>query len=344
MRRSDGSVAALGHTNRSPTLPGLTEAFRAQPLIERSLNHIDHGFRAPPPWHMDIIMIKTILVPTSGSDTDTRVFDAAYSIARPLGAHLKFFHVRLSACEAAVRTRHVEFCVGPAINEALHDLERHQKERSAAVVDRVRGFCAAHGIALRQTPGLPPTVTAEFVEETDQAEARLLTQARHSDLLILGRPSHFDLMPYDLIETLLLGSGRPIIIAPDSPPAQPSGTVVVAWQETPAAARALSAALPLLKQAHRVVLLNVAELGERTASDLDQVARQLSWHGILVETKYLEGTPTTAKQILLQAMSELNPALLVVGGYSHRPLHETIFGGVTVSLLARAEMPILMMH
>ncbi len=54
-------------------------------------------------------------------------------------------------------------------------------------------------------------------------------------------------MPYYLIETLLLGSGRPILIAPDSRPAQLSGTIVVGWQETPAAARALTAALPLMK-------------------------------------------------------------------------------------------------
>ncbi len=65
-------------------------------------------------------MIKTILVPTSGNDTDQRVFAIALSIARPLGAHIEFFHVRLSACEAAVHSPHVEFCVGPAISNALH--------------------------------------------------------------------------------------------------------------------------------------------------------------------------------------------------------------------------------
>jgi nucleotide-binding universal stress UspA family protein len=289
-------------------------------------------------------MIKTILVPTSGSDTDQRVFATALSIARPLGAHIEFFHVRLSAYEAAVHTPHVEFCVGPAINNALDNLERSQGQQSTKALEHANMFCSTHEIALRATPSITPSVTAEIVEEVDHAESRLLAHARHSDLLVLGRPRHADLMPYDLIETLLLGSGRPIVIAPESLPAQPSGTIVVGWQETPAAARALSAALPLLKIANRVVLMNVGESEAGTSADLDRVAKQLSWHGIFAETKHALGAPKTATQVLLQAASDLNPELLVVGGYNHRPLQESIFGGATRLLLEHAETPIFMMH
>lgn len=289
-------------------------------------------------------MIKTILVPISGSDTDARVFSAALSVARPLGAHLKFFHVRLSACEAAIRTRHVEFCVGPAINSALHALEQHEAERSETALEKAEAFCAIEGISLRDSPSVTATVTAEILEETDQAESRLLTHARHSDLLVLARPAHEDLMPYYLIETLLLGSGRPILIAPDSRPAQRSGTIAVAWQETPAAARALTAALPLMKCAQRVVLINVGEPHSATHRDLDLVAAQLSWHGIFAEVRHLTGAPKSASQVLLQSALDLNPEVLVVGGYSHRPLQEMIFGGVTRELLAQAETPIFMMH
>jgi nucleotide-binding universal stress UspA family protein len=289
-------------------------------------------------------MIKTILVPTSGSDTDQRVFATALSMARPLGAHIEFFHVRLSTCEAAVHTPHVEFCVGPAITNALDNLDRRQAEQSAKALDHAKTFCSSHEIAFRDTPSISASVTAEIVEEIDHAESRLLARARHSDLLVLGRPRYADLMPYDLIESLLLGSGRPVVIAPESLPARPSGTIVVAWQETPAAARALSAALPLLKLANRIVLINVGESEAGTSSDLDRVAKQLSWHGVFAETKQLLGAAKSATQVLLQAASDLNPELLVVGGFSHRPLQESIFGGATRSLLEHAETPIFMMH
>lgn len=289
-------------------------------------------------------MIKTILVPVSGSDTDTRVFSTALAVARPLAAHIKFLHVRLSACEAAIRTRHVEYCMGPAINSALHALEKDQAKRSETAIGHAEAFCTIEGIALRDSPGVTATVSAEIIEETDQTESRLLAHARHSDLLVLGRPAHADLMPYYLIETLLLGSGRPILIAPDSRPAQPSGTIVVGWQETPAAARALTAALPLMKCAQRVVLVNVGEPHTATPQDLEGVAEQLSWHGVNVEIRHLTGGSKSASQILLQSASDLNPEILVVGGYSHRPLQEMIFGGVTRAFLAQAETPIFMMH
>jgi hypothetical protein len=110
---------------------------------------------------MEKFMIKIILVPTSGSDTDARVFSAALSIARPLSAHLQFFHVRLSACEAAVRTRHVEFCVGPAINSALNFLDKDQAVRSGTAIERARAFCAKEGVPFRDRPSTSHTVTAE---------------------------------------------------------------------------------------------------------------------------------------------------------------------------------------
>jgi nucleotide-binding universal stress UspA family protein len=119
---------------------------------------------------------------------------------------------------------------------------------------------------------------------------------------------------------------------------------VVGWQETPAAARALSAALPLMKCAQRVVPVNVGEPHSATPRDLDRVAAQLSWHGVFAEVRHLSGTPRSAPQVLLQSTSDLNPEILVVGGYSHRPLQEMILGGVTRALLAQAETPIFMMH
>jgi nucleotide-binding universal stress UspA family protein len=185
-------------------------------------------------------MIKTILVPTSGTQTDESVFATALGVARPLAAHLDFYHVRLSVCEAAVRLPHVQFCVGPAIRHAIEDLEQRDHRLSAAASKHFEDFCADNKVGVRGAPIAVDGVTAQRLEETDQAERRLLFHARHRDLVVIGRPHTSDLMPFNLIEVLLMGSGRPIVIAPDSKPAEISGTIVVAWKETPEAARALA--------------------------------------------------------------------------------------------------------
>jgi len=60
--------------------------------------------------------MATILVPTSGTQTDVNVFATALALAEPLRAHMQFYHLRLTPCEAAERSPHVDFCVGAGIS------------------------------------------------------------------------------------------------------------------------------------------------------------------------------------------------------------------------------------
>jgi nucleotide-binding universal stress UspA family protein len=290
-------------------------------------------------------MIKTVFVPTSGSDTDARVFATALALARPLGAHLRFFHLRLSACEAAVRFRHVEFCAESAVNDALRRLEERDADLSATAARHVNDFCAANDIPLRTTTGKSFGLSAQFLEETDDAEARFIAHSRHSDLIVMGRPLHQDLMPFNLIEKLLLGSGRPIVIADDSPHigAAPD-TIVIAWKDTPQTARAVGAAMPLLEMADKVAIVHVAEPDSPVTNGLDLLAEELSWHGISTEVRVSRNPLAHAPGILQSIASEFNADLLVVGAYGRGPWREAVFGGVTTALIDHAECPVFMMH
>jgi nucleotide-binding universal stress UspA family protein len=289
-------------------------------------------------------MIKTIFVPASGTETDVSVFAAALAAARPLGAHMDFYHVRLSACEAAIRSPHVQFCVGATISDALGQLEKRDENLSSAASRHFAEFCEANKVAVVQEPSAVDQVSASWVEETDQAERRLMFRARHSDLVVLGRQHSKDLMPYDLIELLLMGSGRPILIAPDSITTKVTGTVVVGWKETPQAAHALAAAIPLLKRAQRVVLVSVEEDDAATIGSLGHLAQQLKWQGIAAEANFIAGRSKHASAQLAKVASELRADLLVVGGYEHRPMREAVWGGVTRALIEHAELPVFMMH
>lgn len=289
-------------------------------------------------------MIKTILVPVSGTQTDGCVFAAAFAVARPLAAHLDFYHLRLSVCEAAVRSPHVQFCIGPALGDALDSLKRRDANLAASAAMHFKDFCEEKGVTIQRAPAAVPVVTAHWVEETDDAEKRLMLHARHSDLIVLGRQHTNDLMRYGLIEWLLMGCGRPILIAPDVCKSGSMDTVVVGWKETPEAARALAVAMPLLRQAARVVLLSVEEDNAADVEALVSLAQQLKWHGFSAETRCIAGKSKHASTELAQAAAELRADLLVVGGYGHKPLRESVFGGVTRALIERADLPVLMLH
>lgn len=290
-------------------------------------------------------MIKKILVPTSGGHNDDKVFATALSVARPFAAHLEFYHVRLSDCEAAVRSRHVEFCIGAAMTDALKHLHQREAALSMGALKHFEAFCEANEIPIGVEPAPVGNgaISAHFEQETDVAEARLISHARHSDLIVLARPRGLGVLPLNLIEILLLRAGRPVIIAPDGPPRCLGHTVVVGWRETAEAARSLGSAIPLLQWAERVVLVSVAESQEE-APALEEVKYQLAWHGVDAETCVRPGKRNSACDQLLQTVQELGADLLVVGGFGHGPVREALFGGVTHSIIEHAECAVFVMH
>jgi hypothetical protein len=210
---------------------------------------------------MEAETIKTVLVPSSGRPTDDAVFATALAIAQPMAAHLVYYHLRFTECEAAVRTPHLQFCRGRALTNALESLREQSDRLSATARKHFETFCEENEIAVRTVPTAVGSVSASCTEEIDQPDARLMFHARHSDLVVVGRPHNPDLMPTNLIESLLMGCGRPLVIAPDFAPASVTGTIMVRWREVPEASRALGAAMPLLRQARRVVLVGIAEHG-----------------------------------------------------------------------------------
>jgi len=285
-----------------------------------------------------VAMIKTLFIPASGSDTDHSVFGTAHAIGAACAAHLRFHHIHLSAGTAAPFAPHVDFAVGRGIAAALEELQQSCETLAVNAFAHYRTFCETRQIPMQITPDESRGVTASWSEDTNASVSRLLIHARHSDISVLGRPRNRDFMPSALIETLLTRSGRPIVLAPDSDAPQSIKTVVVGWKETPEAARALTAAMPLLEQASRVVLLSVAEDGAASESALTDLASQLVWHGVSPEVRVCPAGE------LQTAAAQFHPDLVVVGGFGHGQFRERMFGGVTQSLIYGAPFPVFMMH
>jgi nucleotide-binding universal stress UspA family protein len=288
--------------------------------------------------------IRNIFVPVSGSETDREVISMAFAVAQSLQAHLEFLHLRLSLAQAAVNAPHVDFCLGQGLRDSLDHLQRQQSNLSVSAIHYVQQFCSEHAIELLTEPRFADTMTASCIEEADQSADRLLFHARHCDLTILGRAQHHDCMPRTLIDDLLVGSGRPLLLVPHKAGHDLLDTVVVGWKETANAARALAAALPLLRRARRVVLVNIAEDNGTGPAALDHMSRQLAWHGIQAEVRRFGDGIAPAAELLPRIASDLKAGLLVVGGFGHSQMRETIFGGVTRTLLDGAQLAIFIMH
>jgi nucleotide-binding universal stress UspA family protein len=288
--------------------------------------------------------MKSFLVPIGGSDTDEPVLETALAAARPFAAHLQFLHVRVGVGQAAQHTPHLEFASGPALRDALMQLETQSQTRSAAAVQHVLDFCARSQIEFSGAPGRSQGVTAICREEKGGTLDRVMFHARHSDLVVMGRSRKPNGLPSNFLELLLLGCGRPILIAGPAPASTVTGTIMVCWKESADAARAVTAAMPFLTRAKRVIFTTVAERNGDTAAAIDDVVRQFAWYGTPADVQVITPNGHPVQELLAGAAQACGADLIVSGAYGHSRLREVVFGGCTQSFIRNCDRPVLLMH
>jgi len=276
---------------------------------------------------------KDILVTlTSYPDpTPASVTEDAVAIATALGAHLAAV-----ACEV-----HVEipghFLSGAIANVPGIIAGEAEKSRKNA-----RDMLAAFD-AVADKAGVQHET---FLEKcpTYAVPDLLVEYARLRDLTVVPVPEGYDQW---YAETVIFGSGRPTLVLPESPRPRPFelGTVVVAWDFSRAAARAVSDALPVLEKARKVRIVTVTnEKSLDTRHSAEELAKNLARHGIEVVLDKVDAEGRAIGEVLETYVISQQADLLVMGAYGHARWREFILGGATQSLLSKPPVPILFSH
>jgi nucleotide-binding universal stress UspA family protein len=196
---------------------------------------------------------------------------------------------------------------------------------------------------IEDTAAGQPSPTAQWLREIGDEAYWVREHGRAADLLVVGHPADDQGVPIDTIEAALVGSGRPVLIVPAAPMVSLPETIVIAWKAAPEAARAVTAAMPLLAKAKQIQIVTVAE--EQGLSDEEgaRLMTSLAWHGFNVSTRHLRPERLGAADTLLATAAE-EGALVVMGAYGHSRLREWMFGGFTEHVLRGAAVPVLMTH
>ena len=263
--------------------------------------------------------------------TPVSVLEDAVSIAATLGAHLAAV-----SCEVHVQLPG-HFLSGSVANIPGIIAGEAEKSRQSA-----KELLAAFDAAAEKA-GVPHETIAEKCP-TFEVPDLLVDYARLRDLTIVPVPESYDQW---YAETVIFGSGRPTLILPETPRSRPFelGTVVVAWDFSRAAARAVSDALPLLERARKVRVVTVSnEKVLDTKHSAQELAKNLARHGIEV---VLENVDAGGRRIgeVLEAYALAHKAdVLVMGAYGHARWREFILGGATKSLPSKPPLPILLSH
>jgi nucleotide-binding universal stress UspA family protein len=276
-------------------------------------------------------MIKDIVVSLGLGERDP-AGEFAVALAQGFGAHA-----------LGIAFAYDPLIPGPMMGGGLPaefiETQRTQAEgRARAAIARFEKAAAGAGVAC-ETRMLNASISG--------AARQLGEMARRFDLAVVGQPARQTSMPDEVVdEGVLFESGRPVVFVPFIQRTAPAlGRVMLCWDGSRAAARAVADAMPLLHKAKTVEIVIVGDRpsasDEMPGADLGQ---HLARHGLTVEVKRLTATDIDVASALLSYAADSDADLMVMGGYGHSRLREFVLGGVTRELLESMTVPVLMSH
>ena len=267
-------------------------------------------------------------------DTDgcARRLQAAQRVAAAHGARLD----TLYAVTPSVLQNPYAFTVETGAASLLIGAEAAQRERARSVFEHARA----------RAGGLPGV---SWHEARGEPVAAIVRRGWASDLLVLGQhdpdaegrsgaPPHF-------ATSVLVDSGKPALVLPYVDTGEALGdTVLVAWKPTRESARAVTAALPLLRRARQVHVIAWDEWEDPDARTPLEIESFLQHHDIAATLHRGVRPSGGLGELLLSQAADLQADLLVMGCYGHGRAREWVLGGVTRTVLRSMTLPVLMVH
>jgi nucleotide-binding universal stress UspA family protein len=283
--------------------------------------------------------MRIILVPLSGEAHDRAALAAAYLVAPPYRAHITGLFVRPDPVDAIGVFQGIP---PEMVDRVTRAAAATWDERAGLARQAFEEARASADAALADRPTGTDTVTAHWREVVGAEDVLLAGHGRLADLVVSADVRGDATERKENFATALFNTARPILLVPKQAIENGPRNIVVAWNGTAEATRALSGALPLLLNADRLHVLTAATPRTRVESGA-ALAEYLGWHGLIGEAHPMYPEDQVGPALLAQA-KEFEADLLVMGGYGRSRMRERIFGGVTQHVLDHHEMPVLIAH
>jgi nucleotide-binding universal stress UspA family protein len=259
---------------------------------------------------------KTILVPTEQHDLMSSTLETALVFARKFDSYIEGFALRAGVPVAFNNE-----------SRARSLFEEFMRERGVP--------CEGHA----------KTLSSAWLQDAPQGDSFVGSHGRVFDVIVLGRPGRDPKgLRMTTLEAALFESGRPVLIAPPSARSKLGANILIAWNCSTEQARVTAFALPILKQASRVIVLTVEGGAAVPGPTGQQLCRYLQLNGVPAKPLTVGLNGRLTGEAILDHANALGCDLLIKGAYTQSRLRQMIFGGTTRYILSNAELPVLMAH
>lgn len=292
--------------------------------------------------------IKSILVPLTEGESGFTVLETAFVVAGRFGAHITAVYVQQNNASSEP---FVYSSLTGALKEAVVKETAQASDRIVASVrSRFEASCSAAGVRvidnMLATAGKSSNeVTASLEVVEGRTADVLIERARLTDLTAIPSPQLGENIirqtPVgETLESIMLGSGRPVMIVPPEWKARRCENAVIGWNDSVQSSRALATTIPWLKMMQSVTLVMSRARAEKAA-----IAQgYLATHGIESKLVVLNRGDNAPGEALLERCKEIDADFLVVGGYSRARPRQLLFGGVTRHLMKHTDIVTVMVH
>jgi len=279
--------------------------------------------------------MKSILVPVENIEGMTSTLATALLLARLRGSYVEGFPLRFAISEF--------IAIDPAGSIPLETYRQDSLEEAATARRLFETFMQQHNVP--RASAAASGLSFGWLDDAPAGESFVGSYGRVFDLTVLSRPNANTVGLHNrAIEASLFESGRPLLLAPPTPPSQIATNVMVHWNSSTEQAATTAFALPLLQQARRVIVLNVVGGQGVPGPPAEQAVAYLRRDGVAVELMSVNLEGRSTGETVLAAAKVQGCDLLVKGAYTQSRLRQMIFGGATSHILANAALPVLMAH
>lgn len=283
---------------------------------------------------------RSILLPLVNGESSRSPLRLAFAVAERYGSHVDVLHVKPDPRSMIPYVG--EGMSGALIEEVMTAAEKEASQRAVSAHRLFHDLVAERGVPLASAP--QPGMSAEWREVMGREDEAVALHGRMADLIVVSRPfQDAEVETSAIFEAALFETGQGLLVAPPLPVDDFGHRVMVAWNGSPEAARAVTAAIPLLEEAEHVRVISVSGWSEGPTS-IEALARRLAWRGVHPEVESISAPEGTIGATVIGEAARWGADMIVMGAYTQSRFRQMILGGVTRHVLSNATLPLLMGH